>query len=1011
MGDSASEPSKPIRRAWRLRFRLDQSGLVLTAQEPVAAIAPMSPGSLHEGPASGAWIEVRDREGRVLAHRTLHDPFGVRLATRFPDGTTESVEREVRTGEVEVLVPAFPDAAAVVFYSSPLVPGRAHERAQQLGRFELTPGGHSSPRSGPGGASAASTDGAVLPGVEKVVDHGPDSERWNLVVLGDGYLKTELGKYAKDVEAIWKRMMVTPPYAESWCGVNVHRVDVVSDEKGATEDCSGLPDKTVKNFFKATFCAFPSAKLLTVDEDLALKVAQEKLPVPHEVMVVVNTSRYGGAGRWVAVCSTGLWSEEIAIHELGHVAYGLGDEYREGRTTPLVEPQEPNVTIDVNRATNKWRDLILPSTPMPSACAEKCTDCTPPAVPPPAGAVGTYEGAGGADCGAYSPAEKCFMNQFDPFCPVCARVIRETLKPFLPPETVTLKTPSVSFLDVPEGMGGASVTVVREVEFEVVTCRPLTLAFKSTPAPPFGAPMGPSVKATTDPVAPFQRAKLAISYSSTIGSSSVTGSVVVRCEETGQEWTIPITANTVGRPPTAVVLVLDRSGSMIEQLEDGTSKAQKLREAAGIFVEAMLPGDGIGLVRFDDTAQVLMGVEDVGASGSGAGRQAALAHIGGAELDPAGATSIGAGVQAGRTVLNAAVSSPDYGAKAMVVLTDGMENTAPALADVSSKISANTFAIGLGLPANISTAALNTLVQGHNGYLLVTGDIGPDRRAKLAKYFLQILSGISNANVVLDPAGEIGEGVEHRIPFHLSDADYGFEAFVISPHPELLRFELETPSGKRIGPAAASSSATISMVARNGVSFYRSALPALTTDVEGSHSGTWHVVLGISPASGPSTVGEPLLEREKEGEERRTLPYDVLVHSYSNLVLKANVWQSSQEPGARVHLSATLSESGLDVGERATVWAEVERPDGGTETVSLPYEGSRYTAEFTAASPGLYAVRIRAQGQTLSVEPFVREQAATVVAVPGADNPTVPIRPRPGCLSRLCRRLRHWLGL
>ena len=61
----------------------------------------------------------------------------------------------------------------------------------------------------------------------------------------------------------------------------------------------------------------------------------------------------------------------------------------------------------------------------------------------------------------------------------------------------------------------------------------------------------------------------------------------------------------------------------------------------------------------------------------------------------------------------------------MLVLTDGEENTPPMLADVSSSITSNTFAVGLGQPENISTVALNTLTQNHNGYLLVTGTITP----------------------------------------------------------------------------------------------------------------------------------------------------------------------------------------------------------------------------------------------------------------------------------------------
>ena len=47
-----------------------------------------------------------------------------------------------------------------------------------------------------------------------------------------------------------------------------------------------------------------------------------------------------------------------------------------------------------------------------------------------------------------------------------------------------------------------------------------------------------------------------------------------------------------------VALVLDRSGSMNDDAGDATTKVQKLREAANVFVSLLLPRHGIGVVRF-----------------------------------------------------------------------------------------------------------------------------------------------------------------------------------------------------------------------------------------------------------------------------------------------------------------------------------------------------------------------------------------------------------------------------
>jgi hypothetical protein len=834
------------------------------------------------------------------------------------------------------------------------------------------------------------SDGSVG-GVVKIADHGPDNARWNLVVLAEGYRAGELAKYHTDAQNFVDRLRATPPFDELWCGINVHRVDVTSTDSGADDptDCAGGTGATPRTYFDATFCSAWGGtrldRLLTVDSTSAKSVARSRVPLMHQTLVIVSSSKYGGSGGEVATCSTNSRASEIAIHEMGHSAFGLADEYENGGNATGTEPFEPNVTLDSNRATNKWRDLIGSTTPMPSSCYGDCPGCTPPTTPPPANAVGAYEGARYFHCGMYRPLPSCYMRDYSPFCPVCARVIRQTLQRWLPAESIALATPSISFTDIPEGLGGTGVTTQRAVVFNVVSCRRLTFRITSGPSGGFGTPFGTTVSLPPGGgYGPTQQARVWLSYTSTNAGDTASGSVTIRCDETSQTWTIPIHANTVGRPRSAVVLVLDRSGSMAEDAGDSTTKVSKLREAARIFVDAMLPGDGLGVVRFDDTVQRLMDVTDVGPLSTGTGRATAIGHINGSELDPAGATSIGGGVQEGKAALDAAVAPTPYAVKAILVLTDGVENTPPMLATVGSTITANTFAVGLGLPYNISTAALNTLTQGHNGYLLVTGALTTDQRTRLSKYFLQILAGITNASVILDPHGDIGFGEEHRIPFVVSDADYGLDAFLLTAAPWAIDYELETPDGHRIDPSI-SSLGSGEFVTGSGASFYRLTLPALANDPSGSHEGTWYAVLRL----GEQKTWDRASYQSQMDQPRRTLAYDVLVHAYSNVVFRANAIQTSYEPGADVLLNATLREYDRDVeGSRASVWADVTQPNGTVLTTPLVAGSGQYIGSFKTAAPGLYTVRAHARGVTYGGSAFTREHVATAVALPGGDTPS-----------------------
>lgn len=575
-----------------------------------------------------------------------------------------------------------------------------------------------------------------------------------------------------------------------------------------------------------------------------------------------------------------------------------------------------------------------------------------------------------------------------------------------PPE-INLLTPSLNFLNVPEGLGGTGVTTYRAVHFDVLACEGVTLQIVSGPTAPFSAPLGMST--TVSPPIPAQDAptpgRVWIAYTSTTAGASVTGSVTVHAPATGQTWTVTLSANTVARPKAAVALVLDRSGSMSEDAGDGQPKVQKLKEAVSVFVNAMLPGDGLSVVSFDDTASLLLGVTDVGPVtpvAPGSGREQASLVLSGTGLDPRGNTSIGAGLQTGRQALDAApATTPPYSVRSMLVLTDGNENTPPSIATASAALSATTYAIGFGTAANVSAAKLNEITQNHGGYLMVTGAITPGESFRLSKYFLQVLAGVNNASIVLDPQGDLVYGAEHRLPFFLNEADYGADVFLLSPVPRLIDFQLETPDGTRIRPVGASSA--VSFVSGPRAQFYRFSLPALPSAPTGSHAGRWHAVLTLGRSD--------LFVRSAAQWPGRSLPYSLLVHAYSNLTMQARAVQSSYEPGAVVKLSAQLSEYDTPVEGRARVHAELRAPNGTLSTVPLPeVSPGHFEGVFQTAAPGVYSVRVMARGQTYSGRPFTREQTVTAVAIAGGDRPVPDPAPQGGDLDRWCDLLRCLTG-
>ena len=327
---------------------------------------------------------------------------------------------------------------------------------------------------------------------------------------------------------------------------------------------------------------------------------------------------------------------------------------------------------------------------------------------------------------------------------------------------VTLQTTSLVFNDVPEGQ-----TTVRAVVFALSACQSLTFNISDGPtvlsgAPGvFGTPLGTSVTVSPHDT---DTARVWISYTGTTALDTATGTVTVTCVETGQDFVVPISANTIAKPTVASVLVLDQSNSMNFDAGDGRARIDVLKDAAPVFVDLLGDDDAVGVVRFDDDAHPGTPIAVAGPLPFGAGRTAAKAAISSHTPNPAGNTSIGDGIAMAHADLGVPALA-GFDRRAIVVLTDGQENRAQYIADIAALIDDQVHAIGLGSADQINPVALTALTNGTGGYVLMTGALSTDDFFVLQKYYLQILAGVTNADIVLDPDGWLASGQKLRIRF------------------------------------------------------------------------------------------------------------------------------------------------------------------------------------------------------------------------------------------------------
>jgi predicted secreted protein len=286
------------------------------------------------------------------------------------------------------------------------------------------------------------SDGTVLKSA-KIVDAGPAPRRWNLVIVSEGYRASEMDQFAIDAQQFANTLLTTAPFDGLRAAINIHRVDVTSTDSGARDPtkCGGTGAKP-RTYFDASFCTNGIRRLLVGNNGRVLKVVSKQVPQWHMALLAVNSPIYGGSGGAVATFSRAPGAVEIALHEMGHTAFGFADEYEyyagclneSGHNNHSgSEPSQPNITTNKNRATTKWRSLIQAATTLPTTKNTNCAGCDPQPTPVPVGTVGLFEGADYYHCGVYRPEFNCRMRNLNiPFCSVCQQVIVKKLTPFLP---------------------------------------------------------------------------------------------------------------------------------------------------------------------------------------------------------------------------------------------------------------------------------------------------------------------------------------------------------------------------------------------------------------------------------------------------------------------------------------------------------------------------------------------------------------------------------------------------
>ena len=548
---------------------------------------------------------------------------------------------------------------------------------------------------------------------------------------------------------------------------------------------------------------------------------------------------------------------------------------------------------------------------------------------------------------------------------------------------------NLNFIDIPE-----NETQLRAIRLDVKSFHATSFTVTAGPTAPFTMQNGVnsvSLPKTTDYDTPRQ-ALLWVRYTGTVNGDTASGTAQVKCNETGVLYNITITANTIARPSCAMMLVLDKSGSMLWSSGIGTlTREQVLKYSAGIFMSVVREKNGVGIVTFDQVASDLLnplqgpfGDPNDAFDAPRANTQAALAAY---AANPMGATSIGNGIE---RASNNLAGVTGYDKKAIIVFTDGFENTPKYIADVSSMIGNTVFAVGMGTAQDIQPAALTAICNGHDGAVVLTDQLNNDDVFKLAKYFLQIQAGVNDEQVVKDPSGYVGPDSIVEIPFLLNETDISVDAIVMLPAQGIVDVGLQTPGGEIIAAGNLSSFPTIKLIEAKNVTYFRMTLPVVSAGgAVNAQTGQWKILLKIDKQYyNRYLYSSKTIAPVYNGNASHGVRYTALVHAYSNLRMKCSLAQNSFEPGATLHLRCVLSEYGVALAGSASVVSQVKLPDGSSGNLVLLKTGPGvYEASMAANYIGVYTFTVHADGFTSRNAAFTREQVLTAAIWQGGDQP------------------------
>jgi hypothetical protein len=227
----------------------------------------------------------------------------------------------------------------------------------------------------------------------------------NVVIMPDGYTLAELPKFKTDATDYMEYFFSQLPFSGYKDYFNVFTVNVPSNQSGVihpftASDCGS--DNVVTEpdiYFKSRMDYAGIHRLIVADYSIVNTTLNNNFPQWDIVLILVNSTKYGGSGGTFSVASTDPSAAKVAVHEIGHSFGNLRDEYYPGASYMI---EQANTSKESNPNLVRWKNWMGVNN------------------------TGIFQFS--EDPSWNRPHQNCKMRYIDsPFCPYCNELIIEKI--------------------------------------------------------------------------------------------------------------------------------------------------------------------------------------------------------------------------------------------------------------------------------------------------------------------------------------------------------------------------------------------------------------------------------------------------------------------------------------------------------------------------------------------------------------------------------------------------------